>query len=119
MEAIAERPDGTRVPFLPYPTPLRDATGQLVGALLVDLTERRRARKKSKSAQLAAIVFGPAATVETARKLITHEQCDAALLDVNLSGHPVDELAAALTKHAVPFAFLTGYGREALPRGIW
>jgi PAS domain S-box-containing protein len=63
-------------------------------------------------------VVGPAATVETARKLITHEQCDAALLDVNLSGHPVDELAAALTKHAVPFAFLTGYGREALPRGF-
>ena len=63
-------------------------------------------------------VVGPAATVETARKLIAHEQCDAALLDVNLSGHPVDELAAALTKHAVPFAFLTGYGREALPRGF-
>jgi PAS domain S-box-containing protein len=63
-------------------------------------------------------VVGPAATVETARKLITHEQCDAALLDVNLSGHPVDELAAALTKHAVPFAFRTGYGREALPRGF-
>jgi PAS domain S-box-containing protein len=63
-------------------------------------------------------VVGPAPTVETARKLITHEQCDAALLDVNLSGHPVDELAAALTKHAVPFAFLTGYGREALPRGF-
>ena len=25
-EAIAERPDGTRVSFVPYPTPLRDAT---------------------------------------------------------------------------------------------
>ena len=23
-EVIAERPDGTRVPILPYPTPLRD-----------------------------------------------------------------------------------------------
>ena len=56
VEAIAERPDGTRVPFLPYPTPLRDATGQLVGAinLPVDLTERRRAEVES--AQLAAIV---------------------------------------------------------------
>ena len=56
VEAIAERPDGTRVPFLPYPTPLRDATGQLVGAinLLVDLTERRRAEVES--ARLAAIV---------------------------------------------------------------
>src|ERR1700722_1155060 len=27
MEAIAERPDGTRVPFIPYPTPLFDASG--------------------------------------------------------------------------------------------
>src|SRR5882724_3680251 len=39
-EAIAERPDGTRVPFMPYPTPLHDASGRLVGAvnMLVDLT---------------------------------------------------------------------------------
>jgi PAS domain S-box-containing protein len=43
-EAIAERPDGTRVPFLAYPTPLRNADGQLVGAvnMLVDITERKR-----------------------------------------------------------------------------
>jgi len=31
-EAVAERPDGTRVPFIPYPTPLHDAAGNLVGA---------------------------------------------------------------------------------------
>ena len=38
--AVAERPDGTRVPFMAYPTPLHDASGQLVGAvnMLVDLT---------------------------------------------------------------------------------
>ena len=30
-EAVAERPDGTRVPFIPYPTPLRDAHGKIVG----------------------------------------------------------------------------------------
>jgi len=24
IEAVAERPDGTRVPFIPYPTPLRE-----------------------------------------------------------------------------------------------
>src|SRR5262245_6441387 len=28
MEAIAERPDGTRVPFIPFPTPLRDEDGE-------------------------------------------------------------------------------------------
>src|SRR5260370_3242119 len=56
MEAIAERPDGTRVNFLPYPTPLRDASGRLVGAvnLLMDITERHQA--EIESARLAAIV---------------------------------------------------------------
>lgn len=44
-EAIAERPDGTRVPFIPYPTPLRDSSGKIVGAInmLVDISERRQA----------------------------------------------------------------------------
>jgi PAS domain S-box-containing protein len=44
-EAVAERPDGTRVPFLAYPTPLHDESGALVGAvnMLVDITERKRA----------------------------------------------------------------------------
>ena len=43
-EAVAERPDGTRYPFIPYPTPLRNDDGQLVGAvnMLVDITERKR-----------------------------------------------------------------------------
>jgi PAS domain-containing protein len=32
-QAVAERPDGTRVAFTTYPTPLRDASGALVGAV--------------------------------------------------------------------------------------
>jgi PAS domain S-box-containing protein len=48
MEAIAERPNGIRVPFIPYPTPLHDAAGNLVGAvnMLVDITERKRAEEQ-------------------------------------------------------------------------
>jgi PAS domain S-box-containing protein len=44
-EAIAERPDGTRVWFVPYPTPIFDEQGAMIGAVnvLVDVTERRRA----------------------------------------------------------------------------
>jgi PAS domain S-box-containing protein len=40
--AYAERPDGRRVAFEPYPTPLRNPEGELVGAVnvLVDVTER-------------------------------------------------------------------------------
>jgi PAS domain S-box-containing protein len=56
MEAIAERPDGTRIPFLPYPTPLFNPAGELVGAvnMLVDLTDRRQ--KEDLTERLAAIV---------------------------------------------------------------
>jgi PAS domain-containing protein len=38
--AIAERPDGTRRAFTPYPTPLYDAAGKLTGAvnLLLDVS---------------------------------------------------------------------------------
>ena len=44
VEAIAERPDGTRVAFTPYPTVLRDPEGAVVGAVnvLVDVTDRAR-----------------------------------------------------------------------------
>jgi PAS domain S-box-containing protein len=47
VEAIAERPDGTRVHFIPYPTPLHDASGALVGAvnMLVDITDRKKAEQ--------------------------------------------------------------------------
>jgi PAS domain S-box-containing protein len=50
-EAIAERPDGTMVPFIPYPTPLRDSSGRLIGAvnMLVDISERKRAEKRQKT----------------------------------------------------------------------
>ncbi|MDA9454027.1 histidine kinase [Bradyrhizobium sp. CCBAU 11430] len=49
-EAVAERPDGRRVPFIPYPTPLRDSEGNLVGAInmLVDITERKQAENAQK-----------------------------------------------------------------------
>jgi hypothetical protein len=35
MTAVAERPDGTRVHFRPFPTPLHDAHNNLVGAINV------------------------------------------------------------------------------------
>jgi PAS domain S-box-containing protein len=49
-EAVAERPDGTRVPFIPYPTPLRDGTGKIVGAInmLVDVSERKQAETQQR-----------------------------------------------------------------------
>jgi PAS domain S-box-containing protein len=44
QEAVVERPDGTRMPFMAFPSPLRDPTGKVVGAvnMFVDITERKR-----------------------------------------------------------------------------
>lgn len=50
VEAVAERPDGVRVPFLPYPTPLRDESGVIVGGInmLVDISERKQAETQQR-----------------------------------------------------------------------
>ena len=77
MEAIAERPDGTRIPFIPYPTPLFDAAGTLIGAVntLVDITERHEADKQIRESE--ARYRGIAAIVESS---------DDAILAKNLDG---------------------------------
>ena len=47
-EAIAERPDGSRIWFTPYPTPLFDDQGNVTGGInmLVDITERKQAEAR-------------------------------------------------------------------------
>ena len=67
---------------------------------------------------LGCEVVGPAGTLEEARGLIAEVACDAALVDGNLAGQPVGEIALALTQRNVPFAFITGYGRNSLPAGF-
>jgi len=56
VEAVAERPDGKRVPFAPYPTPLFDSSGTLIGAvnMLIDISDRKKGERAEQ--HLAAIV---------------------------------------------------------------
>lgn len=69
-QAVAERPDGTRVPFMAFPTPLYDASGALGGAvnMLVDISENERAEYVER--RLASIV----------------ESSDDAIISKNLDG---------------------------------
>ena len=50
VEAMAQRPDGTLFPFLPFPTPITDEDGRLVGAvnMLVDISERKQSETQQK-----------------------------------------------------------------------
>jgi PAS domain S-box-containing protein len=70
MEAIAERPDGTRVPFIPFPTPLFDASGALIGAVntLVDITERDETERRIRESE--ARYRGIAAIVESSEDAV-------------------------------------------------
>ena len=62
-----------------------------------------------------AQIIGSTGNGSDALGLIESAKLHAALLDANLCGRPVDEIAAALTRKGVPFAYVTGYGRESLP----
>ncbi|WP_245509818.1 sensor histidine kinase [Rhizobium leguminosarum] len=50
VEAMAQRPDGSMFPFLPFPTPIRNGDGDLVGAvnMLVDISERKLAESNQR-----------------------------------------------------------------------
>ncbi len=69
-------------------------------------------------ADAGAEVVGPAATTEHARALAESGRIDAALLDGNLQGASVESIARALDAQGVPFAFVSGYGRDHLPEGF-
>ena len=84
--AIAERPDGTRVKFTPYPTPLLNAAGELLGAvnILMDVSEPRQPAELKAQAvrcrRLAAAIVGDSA----ARGLLTmadHYDARSTLMD--------------------------------------
>lgn len=62
-------------------------------------------------------VLGPATSVEQALSLLRHNRPEAAVLDLNLSGHTSAPVADALVALGVPFLVATGYGAEGLPPG--
>ncbi len=72
-EAIVERPDGSRLAFVPYPTPLRDDSGEMVGAVnvLVDVTERAAAEQELRAT--AAALEASNAVKDEFLGLVSHE----------------------------------------------
>src|SRR6202171_4607747 len=97
MEAIAERPDGTRVPFIPYPSPLFDASGALIGAVntLVDITERYEAEQRIRESE--ARYRGIAAIVESSEDAVVTKDLNGVITSWNhgatrLFGYKAEEV---------------------------
>jgi PAS domain S-box-containing protein len=65
QEAIVERKDGTRIPVIPYPTPLRDETGMIVGVVTmkVDISKRRKMELALAERNIQLSLAGKAALV--------------------------------------------------------
>jgi len=63
-------------------------------------------------------VLGPIGNLSDALKTARNGRFDAALLDANLGGRNVDELAAWLAQSSIPFTFVTGYGKDLLPHAF-
>lgn len=68
---------------------------------------------------IGAQVVGPSPTLSDAmRRLLEAPTINAAVVDVNLRGEMAFPLAEALKERAIPFIFVSGYGRDLVPEGL-
>ncbi|MHA1518467.1 MAG: response regulator [Alphaproteobacteria bacterium] len=65
--------------------------------------------------QAGIAVAGPVSTVADALATIERQPLRGVLLDAHLGSESAVRIADALTSRRLPFAFVSGYGRESLP----
>ena len=64
--------------------------------------------------QMGYQVLGPAPSPGRAMSLLERENCDGAILDVNLGRETSESVADYLADQEIPFFFLTGYNNLAI-----
>ena len=109
MEAYAERPDGSRVRFMPFPKPLHDETGTLIGAvnMLVDVTDRRATEQRLNESEIRY-----RGIFESARVALWEVDFSAVLMELDdLRAQGVTDLRAYFTANAAEVARVLGLVR--------
>jgi PAS domain-containing protein len=87
VTAVAERPDGTRVNFKPFPTPLLGRDGELLGAInmLIDVTDARQIDDlwfQSKRCRRLATAAGDQRTADTLNLMAAEYEAKARELEL-------------------------------------
>ena len=62
-----------------------------------------------------AVIIGPARSVDKALDLLEQVRIDAAILDINLDPEAIFPLVDKLDERGVPFVFVTGDEKSAMP----
>lgn len=115
--AVMPGPEATPLPEPEVQAPVTDAiTGCRV--LLVEDEPLVAMDVSCGLEDAGASVVRVAQTLAEALAAAATDDIDVALLDGNLGGEPVDRVAQALSNRAIPFCFVSGYGREHLPQGF-
>lgn len=94
------------------------ASGQLDGSRILIVEDEYFLADEARTtlAAVGAKIVGPVPTAAEANALIeSGGQIDCVLLDVNLRGEMAFDVADTLQVRKIPFAFVTGYDREAIP----
>jgi len=117
-KVVADKAEGGTA-AVPSPRTEDDASQPLAGQRILVLEDEPLVAMMVEQvlAEAGATVIA-VSSEEEALSALKATRFDKAALDVNLHGRQVRAVPAAMVRSAVPFLFVTGYGRSALPPGF-
>jgi CheY-like chemotaxis protein len=68
--------------------------------------------------ELGHQIVAEAGSIESALPLAETAAFDIAILDVNIGGYYIDKVAQTIVRRGLPFIFVTGYAKAALPLAL-
>jgi DNA-binding response OmpR family regulator len=90
-------------------------TPDLCSVLVVEDDYYLASDARSALMRAGATVLGPVARTEEGLSLLSENDPDCAVLDINLGSGPSFDLAEKLRARSVPFLFVTGYDASVIP----